>query len=233
MAVEFAGQISGTLQRAVGDQNAFHAMALQMTGGQLGHFTGADQHHGLVAQAAEDTLCQFHGTGGDVHRLLADLGFRTRAFGCLEGGLIQAMQNMSGSSRSQCMFISRFHLTEDLRLAEHQRIKPGGHAEQMVDRCLGGVGIKVVDDLCQRHAAGIRKPLVHQCDTGIRVVRHQCELDAVAGGQHGCFADRLVTDHALQQGRNVGLVDGSTLAQLHRSRAMIQSNMTDAHGAAA
>ena len=109
-------------------------MLAQMAGHQLNGFTGADQQHGNAGERFKDLSRQ--STGGKRHgdRAGADIGFGTHAFGHRERLLEHALQLADVQMSATGISKGFFHLPEDLRLAQHQRIKTAGDAHQMADR---------------------------------------------------------------------------------------------------
>ena len=87
------------------------------------------------------------------------------------------------------------HLAEDLRLAQHQRIQPGGDAEQVAHRV--GVGVPVEIGVQVAGIVRMRGQPVGQ--RAAVVVGDGVELGAVAGRQQRHFAHRRQARSAVER----------------------------------
>ena len=125
-------------ERAVGDQQALDLRLREMARDQFDGFAGADQQHRRIVEAARTIPRQPHRGRRHRHRIGADAGVGARALGGDEGLLEQAVELPAQRARAARRAPGLLHLAEDLRFAEHQRIQPGGDAEQVAH----GVGVR-------------------------------------------------------------------------------------------
>jgi hypothetical protein len=101
----------------------------KVRGHQLDHLAGADEQHADVAQVLEQLRRQPHRGGGHADAVRADLGGWCAPPWPPKAALEQLVQR--GAQRAGFVGLAHrlLHLAQDLRLAQHHRIQPGGHAE--------------------------------------------------------------------------------------------------------
>ena len=90
-------------------------------------------------------------------------------------------------------------LAEDLRLADHHRVQPGGDGEQVLHGRARVVHVEVLGELGQRQP-GV--PAEHAGDVGeaaVEGVDDRVDLDAVAGRQHHHLGDVAAAQHLVEQ----------------------------------
>ena len=172
---------AGALDGAVGHDHVPHLLLLQMARAQLDHVAGADQEHGLFREVVEDLFRQPHRRGRDRHGAGADGGVGAHLLGDGEGLLEQAIEDLARDAGLVRLGERLLHLAEYLRLAQHHRIQPGGHAERVPHRVLVRVAVKIGVDVLAVQVVVVAEPL----DDALVVGRFQpaVELGAVAGGQ--------------------------------------------------
>jgi hypothetical protein len=109
----------------------------KVRGHQLDHLAGADEQHLDVAQIFEQLRRQPHRGGRHADAVGADLGGWCALPWPPKAALEQLVQR--GAQRAGFVgFAHRLlHLAQDLRLAQHHRIQPRGHAEGVA----GGIAV--------------------------------------------------------------------------------------------
>ena len=75
----------------------------------------------------------------------------------------------------------RAHLAEDLVLADHDRVEPGGHREQMAHRAVLVMHVQVLGELVRRQAAVPREQFADRGDARVEPVHVGVHLNPVAG----------------------------------------------------
>ena len=220
-----AGQVLRVGEGAVGHQQAAHLAGDQVAGHQFDGLAGADQQHVGFVQPGERFLRQPHRGGRHADRVAADGGLGAGALGGGEGLLEGAVQRAAEAAGAARVAPGLLHLAEDLRLAQHQRVQPGRHPEQVAHR----VGLVVAIQVGVQVVAGA---LLAGQPVGQRigaVVAAGVDLGAVAGGQQhrllhaGLRAQRLqrprqrvrAERHRLAQGNRRGLVVDAEDVQGH------------------
>ena len=195
-----------------------------MARGEFDGFAGADQQHGRIRQSREGFLREPHGRRGDGHRVGADARVGARALGGGEGVLEQPVQvraQRAGGARRRPGFL---HLAEDLRFAEHQRVQPGRHAEQMANcvRVLVSVqiGVQVAGVGMGGEPVGQRVALV---------VGQRVQLGAVAGGEQRDFADRRHRAQLSERARHRIGAERNAFAQADRCGLVVDAENDEAH----
>jgi len=220
-----SGEILRMGQGAVGDQQALGFRFHQMPSGQFDGLAGTDQQHGRFTEPGKTVLRQAYRDGRHRHRIRADTGIGARALGGGEGLLEQAIQ-----LPAECPGLARggprlFHLPEDLRLAQHQRIQAGGDPEQVAH----GVAVVMPVQVVVQIVASVRmggQP-VRQC-TAV-VVGMRVQLGAVAGGEQHRLADLRQGTQGRQRRRQSVLGERHFLAQGNRRGLVVDAEDVQAH----
>ena len=107
------------------------ALRAQVHAGELGHLPGAEDEHVEAGKLAEDLSRQFDRRVADRNGALAEAGFAAHALADAEGGVEQAMRHRAGEVQLARGRVRRFDLTEDLRLADDQRVEARRDAEEV------------------------------------------------------------------------------------------------------
>ena len=120
-------------------------------------------------------------------------------------------------------------LAEDLRLADHHRVEPGGDGEQVLHGRTRVVHVEVLGELGQRQR-GV--PAQHGGDVGeaaVEGVDDRVDLDAVAGRQHHHLGDVAAAQHLVEQLGDLVDPDGGAFQQLHGGAAVRQPYHENIH----
>ena len=174
--------------RAADDRHRFHALRFHVLRGELAHLAGAEDDHVSAGEVAEDLPREGDGGEADRDGARPEVRFGAHALADGETRVEEAVEQRSGGFRLARGAVGFFHLTENLRFADDERVEAGGDAKQMprgfqigdvVHVRLDGGGVHVVERADERHEFGFRRRHV--------VARH-VELGAVAGREHGDFA---------------------------------------------
>jgi hypothetical protein len=104
-----------------------------MAGDQRDGLAGADQQGLAALQVAENLFGQADGGKRHGHRVFADGGVGTHLLGGVERRLEQSPQQRADGAGLARHGVGRFHLAEDLRFAQHQRVEPGGDAHHVTN----------------------------------------------------------------------------------------------------
>ncbi|MGX1118916.1 hypothetical protein RKD37_004279 [Streptomyces ambofaciens] len=176
----------GALEGAVGDHDLGDPGPRQRRGGQRGHRTGADDQ-GLLAPGPLLDV----GSGGQLLQAEGDQGLPGAVDAGLGVGALadpqrlleQVVQEPPGGVQVLGAGQRVLYLAEDLPLADHHRVKPAGHREQVVDGPVLVVHVEVGGQLLQADAAVPGEQRGQLGDTGVELVHVGVQLDAVAGGQ--------------------------------------------------
>ena len=108
--------------------------ARRWTRRELRHFAGAEDEDVEAGEVTENLLRQLDRGVADRDRAFAEAGFVSDPLADGERGMEQAMGDGAGEMEVARRGVCGLHLTEDLRLADDQRIEPGGDAEQVPRR---------------------------------------------------------------------------------------------------
>ena len=143
-AAQGRGQPLGPVVGAVGDQHAAQPGAHERLPRDAAHLPRADQQRGAVGQRPERFLRHLDDDRRHREGQPADLRLSAHPFAGLDRGPEERGQHRPGDARRVCDFECRLHLPQDLVFAGHQRIQPGGHAQQMARRVVAAVGEEVL-----------------------------------------------------------------------------------------
>ncbi len=141
MGAELFGQLAGPLQGAVGYDDTLDALVVQVPRHQADGLTGADQQRLAAVQIGEDLLGQADRGEGHRHRVLANGGIGAHGLGGAEGGLEQTPEQRPDGAGLTRHGVGRLELAENLRLAQHHRIQPAGHAHHVAHRVMVAVHV--------------------------------------------------------------------------------------------
>ena len=133
----------GGRERPAGDRDLADLLRAQVLAGELRHFAGAQDQHVQAREVAEDLAAERDRRVTDRDGPFAQPGLGPHALADGEGGVEQP-----GRDRARVLQSARgrerlLHLPENLRLADHERVEPGGHPEQMA----GGLGALQHEDV--------------------------------------------------------------------------------------
>src|SRR5688572_22486903 len=130
-SAEFVSESLRPIVGTVCDENAARPTREQRASGFLTGVARADDHDIVIVQRTKNLFGQFDGHGSDRYTAALNVGFSANMFGHIEGaleGLVQPRPRVTVLKRK---FVGLLELAEDLRFAEHHRIKSAGHLEQM------------------------------------------------------------------------------------------------------
>jgi hypothetical protein len=133
VGAELLGQQTGALQRAVGNDDALDTQLVQMAGDQSNGLAGTDQQGLAALQITENLFGQADRGKRHRHRVFTDRGVGAHLLGRIECRLKQSPQQRADGAGLAGHGVGRFHLTENLRLAQHQRVEPGGDAHHVTN----------------------------------------------------------------------------------------------------
>ena len=128
VAVEWRNQSVRPLQGAIRHDQATHSVLAQVASNQFNGVARADQQGGALGQISENLLGQPDCGKGHRNRAGADAGVGAHLLGDCKRVLKQPLQSAAERPGAVGGLIGRLDLTEDLRLAQHQRIQPGGNS---------------------------------------------------------------------------------------------------------
>jgi len=230
VAAVAAGEVLRGLQRAVRHDQPARLLVGEVARGQLDGVAGADQQYAGLAQVGEHLLGEAHRGERHRHGVCADAGFGAHPLGHREGVLQQAVQRRLQRVRLARKLVGILHLAEDLRLAQHHRIQPGGDAEQVARRVLLVVAVQELVQLAGSQTMVAAQPRQRQL-LGAGGHAH-VQLGAVAGGQdhrllHAGFLLQFV------QGGGGGFgVERHLFAQGDRRGEVVEPEGDQRHGVA-
>jgi hypothetical protein len=88
-------------------------------GCQLAHFTGADQHDGLVGEVAQYFFRQFHGGKRHGNSGRSYFCFGAHTLGNRKSLVKKAIENNSGRFEFSSIAVGSFYLPQNLRFTDH------------------------------------------------------------------------------------------------------------------
>ena len=196
----------------------------------------ADQQHLFFVQVLKYFFRQTHSGIGHRHGAGADCGVGAHLLGDREGLLKKPVQDFAGGAGLVRRREGAFHLSENLRLAQHHGIEAGRHAERVPHRVPVGVQIQVRFNVVRRQTVKLAEPLERLA--AVVVIEAAIHLGAVAGGENrgfvhaglfGNFAQRLRQllgreRRLFADGNRRGLVVNAEGDEVHATREIARLN---------
>ncbi len=190
-------------------------------------FASADQQRLAALQVAEDLSRQADRGESHRHRVLADGGVGPYGLGRAEGGLEQPPEQRADAASLARDGVGRLHLSKDLRLAQHQRIEPGGDTHHMTHGLVVDVHVGAGLELVEAEAVIVGQPGQH--GIGFDLILLQVQFTAIAGRENRRLtrwrdATQLAQglDHLIRR-------EGYALADVHRSGLVIDTKREESH----
>ncbi len=231
LAADVAGERRGALGAAVDDEQA-RARADEQLGGGLGHLAGADERRGVAVEIAEDVAGQIDGDARHRDLALADGRLGAHPLAHAHGAVHGVAQDGAQRAVLAGDLDGVLELAEDLRLAHHQRVERGRHAEEVPHGGLphhveqvrqDGLAAEILE---HRQGGAGRGP---ELDVGAATAaRGGVDLDPVAGGEDDRPAHGAVGGEPREDVRHHGARDGQPLAHLE-GRVLVGEADDDDH----
>jgi hypothetical protein len=181
------GQLHRALAAAARDGQGAGAAALEGADGLLADLARShDQDPGLV-QLAENIQGQVHGDVGHADLSGGDGGVGAHVLRRLEGLLENAVEDRPCRAAGLGRGVGVLHLAEDFVLAQHLRVEPRRHLEEMLGRRRPGQAEADLLEFGRIAAAAGAEGGLDPGDRG-RVGRDSVEFHPVAGGEGGELA---------------------------------------------
>ena len=136
---------------------SLHALRAQVDAGELGHLAGAEDEDAQAGEVAEDLPRQLDRGVADRDGAFGEPGFVPHALADREGGVKQAMGHGAREVQVARGGVRRLDLTENLRLADDERVEAGRHAEEMARRVDAAVAVEVLGEARRGRRRGSRR----------------------------------------------------------------------------
>ena len=172
---------------------------------------------------------QFHRGQSDGDRPAIDMGPRPHGLAHPEGVVEEPVENQPAHAGFERFGVGGLDLGEDLVFADHLRIQPGGHLEQMPHH------------VHPEHLPAVRRPRLGRTDPigaeqspqklpAVKIfLRIQVELQPVAGLENDRFADPVVTVHLPEHGAPLLGRESHLLTDLHGAIVIRQVMQNQLH----
>ena len=228
-AADVGGQRLGVGGGAAADGDPLRLLRGEVPRRQLGHLAGADDEHRRVAQVADDLARQAERRVADRHRALGQLGLAPHALAGGERGVEQAVEERAGRVQIGRGRVGLLHLAEDLRLADDERIEPGGDPEQVAGGVGFAAGVDVRPQIVGRHGAGRRQEAGHRLVAVLEAVAGRVELGPVAGREQHHFAERRIAGQRRHRLAEIAGGERQPLAQVDGRGVMADAEDQESH----
>jgi hypothetical protein len=197
------------------------------------HFARAEQQYDAIAQFTEDAPREVDSHAGYAYRSDANGRLGPHALRDREGAVHTASQNASQRARRESYIASVLHLTENLRLPDDHRIEARRDAEDMGNRLLAGLFVKIPRKVTDVRSPGLtRNFFAHRtkCGLGVTVRRVRDDFVAIARRQKDHALELAPRSQSSKNRRQCLGVGHEALAHFDRRRAVRQANYEN-HGA--
>ncbi len=227
MRAQLGSQRAGTLERTVGDDDPLNALLVQVTRDQGDGFASADQQCLTALQITENLPSQADCGKRYGNRVFADRGIGTHGLCRTEGRLEQPTKQRADAAGLPCDGIGRLHLTKNLRLAQYQRIQPGGDPHHVAHGLIVDMHIGARLEFIEAESVIAGQP--SEYGFGLDLILLQIQLATIAGGEDRRFAGGR---HAAQLPQGLDHLvgrEGYALADVHRSGLVINAKREESH----
>ena len=208
----------GSGKGAVDHLHTARAPMAQGFEGQSPHLPRADDQHPPLAQLPRVLLGQRKSHGRDAGRVGADGGLVARPFARADGRPEKFGQAVAQAARFGRLHKGAGHLAQNLGFAQHQRIQPRRHPQQMGGRVPAPAAVEMARQLAFAHTRRLAEQRRHRLFHPVRPGRRTgVEFQPVTGGEQNHFAKgRADSQHLFQR-------TGQPLPHLHRRGAVIDA----------
>ena len=210
------GQGASVLERSVQDPDGSHAAPSEVFHRKRGHRPRADHHDRPAGEVAEHVLGEH---GGALHERVGRGPERRLPADPSPGPGRRVEQPLHpGSGRALAVGEAERlpDLRLDLRLAEHHRVQPAGHGEQVLDRVAFPVRVETVGQLRLGHPTGLREQPLERQEPRVVARDDAVDLDAVARGQDHGLLDSVHVLHPPVRLHQVVVGEREPLEQVDR-----------------
>ena len=131
---------------------------------------------------------------------------------------------------SQRHFEGVFHLSQNLRFANHHRVQTAGDAEQMDNGPISGLPIEMRRQLLGRHGEMcVSKEFLDAAVASLQFLHDGVDLHPVAGRQQQPFLDAGIPAEPRERLTEAAFGNGQPFPDLHRCSFVAQSNDDNMH----
>src|SRR5215831_18797867 len=231
-AGEFPRQQFRTIPRAIHYIEMRNVAVAELRNYLLADGAGPQNQGCALAELAEDAFRELYAGGGNRHRACAEFRFVADSLADLQCALKHAIENRAGRAGFMGQAVGFSNLAENLRLAEDHGVKARGHAKQVAN---GMAVVAVVERRAQVFRLYGVEPaeVVGQHGGGLaRTLRwHAINLAAIAGGEHQRLVKYALGPQFRDRLARLIRRERHTLSDLDWSRAVVQSDQHNFHGA--
>jgi hypothetical protein len=223
------GQAQPALGRAVGDDDVGDAGPVESGGDADAHLAGSHDEHPPAGEAAEPIGDHFDGGVADRRRAAADRGLGAGPLAGAHGVAEQQVERRPHRPLVLGHLPRAADLTEDLALADHRRVQPGGDLEEVPGRGVVVLRVQVRVQLVGTQRAELTEEVADLGVGRMEPLGDGVHLDAVARAEHRHLAQVVPPG---QPGDGLGDVvrgDRQPLEDRQRSRAVVDPDDDDRH----
>ena len=213
----------------VGDADAAHALADEVTGGQLRHLPGPDEEDAFSLEVPEDLLRQFDGRITYRDGVARDPRLLPDAFRHPKGVVQKPVEKDRRRAVFNGMAIGRLELPQDLRLSHDHRIETRRHAKEVAHRFPILVDVETAFQFIASEIALPVDELPELLNRLPSVLHAGEDLHPVAGRKAERFPDFR---EAHQLAERMGVIAAGELQPLpdfERGRFMVHADKNEAH----
>ena len=218
-----AAQLRGQHRRrlaAAGHHEHPGAVSNQSPRRDRAHLAGAEQQHTGALEAAKGPPGVLDGGGADASGAPAQPGLGAHPLSHRHRAAHDEVEPGIEGARLAGAAMGGLELAEDLSLADHHAVQPGGDPEHVLHGVTAGARLEVLGDAAGPRRIEVSGQARHHLAAELAVRRDQVELAAIAGAEHRRRAQTAVADQVAEQGARLALRHRGALANRERSGAM-------------
>ena len=216
LAAQFGGQRLRPLHAPVADVDLAGTGLNELLGCKRAHLARADDQHTAAVDATKDLPRQLYGCVADGDRALGNPRLCANPLGSPDGVRENAADDRARGAGREPHRERVFHLAQNLRLAEHERIECAGNAKEVGERVAAAILVGVAGHPLIGQAEALLDETLHS----LWLVGQRHKLHPVAGRDDGNLPHRGQRHHLAHEVGERSLGHGEPLPLLHR-RALV------------
>ena len=228
-AADLVGELLRVRQRAARDHDAGDALRLEVQRRQLAHLAGADDEHAPPGELSEDLSREVDGGEADRHRAFGERCLRSHALAHAECPVKQAIEQRPRALDCRRGRERVLDLTENLRLADDERVETGCDAEQMPRRVVIDVRVEMRTNALGRQLVELGQKRDQVLAARVGILARDVQLRAVARRDDDGFSGMRPARERTHGRLEAAAAEIQPLAELHGGGTVTGANQKKVH----